>query len=132
MLGASPLASWGTLGRSWGDPGAVLGRSWDDPGTSNTNPGSLKPDSRDPETETGNLETEKRVHRIQHGTLETGLHRILRSLLAGPADLPALTCSKNPEVFVFMISRVSQDVAIGYQWPDEWHHSRDDWHHSVN
>ena len=33
MLGASPLASWGTLGRSWGDPGAVLGRSWDDPGT---------------------------------------------------------------------------------------------------
>ena len=41
---------------------------------SNTNPGSLKPDSRDPETETGNLETEKRVHRI-HGTLETGLHK---------------------------------------------------------
>ena len=38
------------------------------------NPGSLKPDSRDPETETGNLETEKRVHRI-HGTLETGLHK---------------------------------------------------------
>ena len=41
---------------------------------SNTNPGSLKPDSRDPETETGNLETEKRVHRI-HGTLETGLNK---------------------------------------------------------
>ena len=39
-----------------------------------TIPGSLKPDSRDPETETGNLETEKRVHRI-HGTLETGLHK---------------------------------------------------------
>ena len=38
---------------------------------SNTNPGSLKPDSRDPETETGNLEPEKRLHRI-HGTLETG------------------------------------------------------------
>ena len=37
------------------------------------NPGSLNPDSRDPETETGNLESEKRVHRI-HGTLETGLH----------------------------------------------------------
>ena len=56
---------------------------------SNTIPGSLKPDSRDPETETGNLETEKRVHRI-HGTLETGLHRMLRSLVApdkqGPAD----------------------------------------------
>ena len=48
---------------------------------SNTNPGSLKPDSRDPETETGNLETEKRVHRI-HDTLETGLHRIPRSLVA--------------------------------------------------
>ena len=39
-----------------------------------TIPGSLKPDSRDPETETGKLETEKRVHRI-HGTLETGLHK---------------------------------------------------------
>ena len=41
---------------------------------SNTNPGSLKPDSRDPETETGNLEVEKRVHGI-HGTLEQGLHK---------------------------------------------------------
>ena len=41
---------------------------------SNTIPGSLKPDYRDPETETGNLETEKRVHRI-HGTLDTGLHK---------------------------------------------------------
>ena len=41
---------------------------------SNTFPGSLRPDSRDLETETGNLETEKRVHRI-HGTLETGLHK---------------------------------------------------------
>ena len=38
------------------------------------NPGSLEPDPRDPETETGNLETEKRVHGI-HGTLETGLHK---------------------------------------------------------
>ena len=44
-------------------------------------PGSLKPESRDPETETGSLETEKRVHRI-HGTLETGLHMIPRSLVA--------------------------------------------------
>ena len=34
-------------------------------------PGSLKPESGDPETETRNLETEKRVHRT-HGTLETG------------------------------------------------------------
>ena len=48
---------------------------------SNTNPGSLKPDSRDPETETWNLETEKRVHRI-HDTLETGLHMMPRSLVA--------------------------------------------------
>jgi translation initiation factor 6 (eIF-6) len=48
---------------------------------SNTNPGSLKPDSTDPETETGNLETEKGVHRI-HGTLETGLQIIPRSLVA--------------------------------------------------
>ena len=44
-------------------------------------PRSLKPDSRDPETETGNLEIEKRVHRI-HGTLEAGLHMIPRSLVA--------------------------------------------------
>ena len=48
---------------------------------SNTIPGSLKPDSRDPETGTGNLEIEKRVHRI-HGTLETGLHMMPRSLVA--------------------------------------------------
>ena len=48
---------------------------------SNTIPGSLKPDSRDPDTETGNLETAKRVHRI-HGTLETGLHMIPHSLVA--------------------------------------------------
>ena len=34
------------------------------PTLSNTIPGSLKPDSRDPETEAGNLETEKRAHRI--------------------------------------------------------------------
>ena len=38
-----------------------------------TIPGSLKPDSRDPETETRNLENEKRVHWI-HGTMETGLY----------------------------------------------------------
>ena len=41
---------------------------------SNTIPGSLKPDPRDPETETGNLEIEKRVHG-NHGTLEQGLHK---------------------------------------------------------
>ena len=50
-------------------------------GLSNTNPGSLKPDSKDPETEIESLETEGRVHRI-HGTLETGLHMIPRSLVA--------------------------------------------------
>ena len=55
-----------------------MGGSW---ALSNTNPGSLKPDSRDPKTETGNLETEKRVHRI-HDTLETGLHMMPRSLVA--------------------------------------------------
>ena len=48
---------------------------------SNTIPGSLKPDHRDPETGTGNLEIEKKVHRI-HDTLETGLHMMPRSLVA--------------------------------------------------
>ena len=48
---------------------------------SNTIPGSLKPDFRDPETESGSLETEKKAHRI-HGTLEAGLHMMLRSLVA--------------------------------------------------
>ena len=44
-------------------------------------PGSLETDPRDPDTETGNLETEKRVHRI-HDTLAMGLHMILRGPLA--------------------------------------------------
>ena len=44
------------------------------------NPGSLKPDSKDPETETGNLETEKKGHGIQ-GTLP---------LQGGPADFPKM------------------------------------------
>ena len=51
------------------------------PGFLRPDPGSLRPDSRDPEIEIGNLETEKRVHRI-HGTLETGLHMMPRSLVA--------------------------------------------------
>ena len=55
-------------------PNLVGGKWFGSRALSNTNPGSLKPDSRDPETETGNLETEKRVHRI-HGKLETGLHK---------------------------------------------------------
>ena len=29
LFGASTLASWGNLARSWDDPGTVLGRSWD-------------------------------------------------------------------------------------------------------
>ena len=64
-----------------------------------TIPGSLKPESRDPETETGNLETEKRAHRI-HGTLETGLHMIPRSLVAptrgaGGFFLEVCVCTAN-------------------------------------
>ena len=50
-------------------------------GPYNTHPGSLKPDSREPETETGKLETEKRVHGI-HDPLETGLQSVPRSLVA--------------------------------------------------
>ena len=47
-----------------------VGGKWCASGSLVTNkPGSL----RDLETESWNLETEKRVHRI-HGTLETGLH----------------------------------------------------------
>ena len=65
------------------DLGTILvgGKWFGSRALSNTIPGSLKPDSGDPETETGSLETEKRVHRI-HGTLETGLHRNPRSLVA--------------------------------------------------
>ena len=59
-----------------------VGGNWYGSGTLVTTvPGSLKPDSRDPETETGKLEIEKRVHRI-HDTLETGLQRMPRSLVA--------------------------------------------------
>ena len=57
------------------------------------NPGSLKPDSRDPETETGSLEIEKRVHRI-HGTLETGLHKDASQHggpTGGPPDLKSIS-----------------------------------------
>ena len=42
---------------------------------------ALATNSRDHETETGNFETEKRVHRI-HGTLETVLQIILGNLVA--------------------------------------------------
>ena len=58
------------------DPGTfrVEGKLVGSRALSNIIPGSLKPDHRDPETGTGNLEIEKRVHGI-HGTLETGLHK---------------------------------------------------------
>ena len=62
-------------------PDLVCGKLVHPRALSNINPGSLKPGSRDPEPETGNLETEKRVHRI-HGTLEMGLHMFPRSLVA--------------------------------------------------
>ena len=70
------------LESSWILSSSLVGGKWiASRALSNTNPGSLIPDSGDPETETGNLETEKRVHRI-HGTLETGLQIIPRSLVA--------------------------------------------------
>ena len=46
-----------------------------------TIPGHPETDSRDPETEIGSLETEKRVHRIR-GTLEAELQRILHNMVA--------------------------------------------------
>ena len=67
---------------------------------SNTIPGSLKPDSRDPETETGNPENEKRVHRI-HDTLETGLQRILRSLVAPSRGAGGLNQNR---IMLFVVS----------------------------
>ena len=51
-------------------------------------------DSRDRQTEIGNPETEKRVHRI-HGTLETRLQMILRSPVA-PQGTPADTNITKP------------------------------------
>ena len=57
------------------------------------NPGSLKPDSRDPETEIWNLETEKRAHRT-HDTLETGLHMMPRSLVAPSKGAGGLTTTQ--------------------------------------
>ena len=60
-------------------------------------PGSLKPDPRDPETETENLETEKRVHRI-HGTLETGLHKDA-SQPGGPLKGRRRTFETSPQCY---------------------------------
>ena len=71
ILGSAHLQSTRQFGSKLFHPWAIV----------TTIPGYLKPTSRDPETETGNLQTEKRVHRI-HGTLETDLQRMLRSLVA--------------------------------------------------
>ena len=48
---------------------------------SNNNSRIPETDPRDPETETGILAIEERVHR-RHGTLETELQMVLRSLVA--------------------------------------------------
>ena len=69
---------------------------------SNTIPGSLKPASRDPETEAGSLETEKRVHRI-HDRLETGLQIIPRSLVAptrGARGYLPYRCPQNDQTML--------------------------------
>ena len=55
-------------------------------------------DSRDPESETGSLETEKRVHRIQD-TLETGLQRMFCSLVA-PARVAGGLRVKDFEIWL--------------------------------
>ena len=58
------------------------------PALVSTVPGFLKP-TRDPETDIGSLETEKRVHRI-HDALGTRLHIILRSLVAPTSEASGL------------------------------------------
>ena len=69
------------------DPGTLqVEGNWYGSRTLVTHSGSLKPDSRDPETET---ESEKRVHRI-NGTLESGLHMIPHSLVAPPKGASGL------------------------------------------
>ena len=69
------------------DPGTLqVEGNWYGSRTLVTHSGSLKPDSRDPETET---ESEKRVHRI-NGTLESGLHMIPHSLVAPPRGASGL------------------------------------------
>ena len=66
---------------------ARLGVICSSPGPSNNNSRASETDSRDPET--GNLETEKRVHRI-HGALETGLYMLPRILVAPATGAGAL------------------------------------------
>ena len=56
-------------------------------------------DSRDPETETGSFEIEKRVHGI-HGTLEIGLHRMPRSLVVVTRGVSGLSNKNNDTTFL--------------------------------
>ena len=69
------------------------------PGLSNNSSRILETGSRDPETETKSLETEKGLHRI-HGTLGTGSQRMLHSLVPptrGAGGLVfALVCHCGP------------------------------------
>ena len=62
-------------GPFWGKVNALL------PGLHYSNSRIHETESRGPETEPGNLETDLTVHRI-HDTLQTGLQRVLRSLVA--------------------------------------------------
>ena len=84
ILGSVASGSWyfWDANLSFGMIGGFTLVSWGTP---------LKPDSRDPETETGKLETEKRVHR-RHDTLETGLHIILRSLVSPSREAADFHC----------------------------------------
>ena len=76
-------------------------------GPSNS-PGSLKPTLGDPEAETGNLETEKRVHR-SHDTLEAGL-QIIGAPTRGSSGLGYLQLDINP--FAMKMPRRTQQITI--------------------
>ena len=67
----------------------IFGSGFGCPGFSSHNSRILETESRDPETETGSLEIEYRVHRI-HGTLEMGLYMMRRSLVAPTRGLVVL------------------------------------------
>ena len=57
----------------------------------------LETDSRDPDIEIGILEAEKKVHEI-HGTLETGLQIMLRSLVAPSRGAGGFFISENLKI----------------------------------
>ena len=69
-------------------------------GPSNNNSGIPEADSRDLETETGSLETELRAHGI-HDTLETGLSRMPRSLVAPRGAAGGFPLSEKPKCFQY-------------------------------